>query len=640
MRKSVAALVCGLLSGALTASYAPPGVQASELGRVAVAVSLQDACSAASQLVAKNPAQALELIEKIRGGYAPQESLPRTDCEAERLAALKKLGDNQHAQNQAAPSNAVIDTQQRWDTFLKEWVLPGQATGLAWSALVLALLLLSRLFVFLPYQVMPLQYLPWRHASRWLRAGFLIVGIVLVLYAPSRLVVDLLEKDALKKGEAIWNLVGWTVVALLGSFLLATWMASRQRLSVEVRQADGKLNETETSYFIALLKELGGYRPRGLEIPRGTDATGLSSVGLSSPLGNGILNALQKTFESMFSVSPWHVAVDGKSKDLVSVVVTRNGWSAGAVAISTSNKLIFTDQEANQADSSQAPDLAKMAAAFVVSTLAQHYQGYRGLGGATNWRSIGLQYLATTDYEGKEDHQIQLLSRAVELDPGNLPAEAALRNLAYRRSQKEEAAAFAQWLSTVLALHDASWRMRLGRKSLLNRMRFNYLCVALNGLAGSGASHVVSPEEAEAVAVKLLEGVGHASDGEESLEKRLRPHAALFLYEVLRHKKEKDPTINWKEEWKRWYAEAETSKAPHVAFNHACSLASQNEAWKLVKTRLDAAVMDPHFKKVAPNDPVLTAYAAGSTEANRYLKLLKTGPKKNWLSTVGAWLGS
>ena len=47
--------MCGLLLGALTVSYPPLNAQATEAERVGVAVSLQDAFRAASQLVEKDP---------------------------------------------------------------------------------------------------------------------------------------------------------------------------------------------------------------------------------------------------------------------------------------------------------------------------------------------------------------------------------------------------------------------------------------------------------------------------------------------------------------------------------------------------------------------------------------------------------
>ena len=81
-----------------------------------------------------------------------------------------------------------------------------------------------------------------------------------------------------------------------------------------------------------------------------------------------------------------------------------------------------------------APDLYKLAAAFVVTTLAEHEEGYEGFCGASDWRSIGLQYLATTDHIFNEEHQKLLLARAVELDPENLLASASL----YARSVPEE----------------------------------------------------------------------------------------------------------------------------------------------------------------------------------------------------------
>lgn len=635
MNRILLSLVMFLLVPISVLGCASPAGQTNLLGpgaTVARAASLDDACLAAGQLVLDNPEQALDLIEKVRGSYAPQESSRRTDCEPERLAALKNMGDKQFKDSQLKP-NAAVDVRQKWDAFVKSWVLPLQNLALAWAGTVLGLLILARLFAFLPHPLMPLKYLPWRHASKWIRGAVLAAGIVLVSWFSWQLIVRLFQTK--NPQDDFRQLIILVIGAAAGSFLFATWMASRQRLSVDVRNSKGEANESDTSYVVALLNDLGGSRPRGLEVPRGTDATGLSAVPLSTTFSNGVLAALQKTFESVFGITPWRIAVDSKSDDLVSVVVTRNGWTAGAASISRSNRLIFPALPAEgkaTAEGVPALDLYKMAAAFILATLAPHYQGFKGLGGATDWRSIGLHFIATTDFEGHKDEQILLLARAMELDPENLPAEAAMRNLYYRHFPTEttEQMAYRDWLGIVVARFDKSWWLRFGQRGLLQRIRFSYMCVTLNLMAGMDTQDA-DVDKASEIARKLMKGLTRLSSESESLEKRLRPHAALVFDTILRKQGEAHPVDEWPEMWKRWHKEATTSPAPKLAYNSACSLATQGESWTNVKPRLDAAILDPELKARAPEDPELKAYASSRREVQTYLAKLKGPRKKGWL---------
>jgi hypothetical protein len=150
------------------------------------------------------------------------------------------------------------------------------------------------------------------------------------------------------------------------------------------------------------------------------------------------------------------------------------------------------------------------------------------------------------------------------------------------------------------------------------------------------------------IAKKLIRSLTKAPSHPGSLEKRLRPHAAL-VYSSFLHKKEKLERETPQEpnpqtfldrllalgkmvfsarnrlrkanaRWQNWYREAMNSPAPKIAFNSACALASQNEEWAKVQLRLDAAIVDPDLKTYVPEDPELRAYASSNADAKAYLE--------------------
>lgn len=623
-------------------------------------------CGIADEL---KPEQALELIEKIRAPYAPQEASPRSDCETERANALRALGVEQFNANHTPPT-AAMTSQDLWDKFVKSWVIPWQERASTWAGLVLGLLVLARLLALLPRPAMPPKFLPWQRASRVTQWILLLVGILMILWLPWLLLDSFTRPpDAFFGKEVLLS-----ILALVGSFVLASWMAARQRLSLVVRAKDGSPSEFHTTYLIALLQDVAGGRARGLEIPRATDATGLNDVPLTAALNNGVLSALQKTLQMIFSLAPWRVVIDSNADETLSVVITRNGWSAGAVRIDRNDRLLFPEalttrpatpvpengilsQEHQHPDAGPVPtlDAYKMAAAFIVATLSLNYQGYEGLGGATDWRGIGLQFIATTDLADNVDEQTILLAQALELDPRNLPAEAALRNLAYRHPQKPESdqqicaqKAYAKWLA---GQAETLRKRPKGQRALLYRLWFSYLCVALN-LEASGAR--LKPDEGPDpvdVSHLLMEALTESHPETEALEKRMRPHAALAYFDLESKKKrelceqkkpelDKEKKLAREKEWCAWQDEAMLSLAPTLAYNSACSLACRNDTWEKVKARLEVACGDSSLKAIAPYDPELTRYAKTRPQAEKYLSDLKEKSAQGMVAKLLALSGS
>ncbi|WP_461171993.1 hypothetical protein M1D93_13220 [Arthrobacter sp. Z1-9] len=663
---------------------------------------LAEACESAAILLKEHPDQALELIDKIRNDYAPGESSPRVECEDIRLQALTAIGNKQDQDNQSDPT-AAERAKTLWDKHVESWISPWASLAIWWVGTVAGLLVLSRLLVFLPTSVMPPGKLPWKLKSRLLRRTALVAGLSLMLAAS----LGVLAYIAVAGGNSAgiqWILI---LLAVGGSALFAIGLATRQRISIDARKTDGDANEATTTRVVALMGELGSTSPHGLEVPRGSDATGLGEAAVTVGLTNTAWAALQKIAQAVFAVTPWHVAVDSQSDNIVSVVITRNGWHVAAASIDRADVRLFPvrlaapavvggskndqgemPQSAQQGPLSSRPappvDLHKMAAAFILATLAEHYEGYEGFCGATDWRSIGLHYLATTDYNGHRAEQRALLYRALNFDYKNNLAEVTLQNLLHRDSKDDkELEKYAESLLEKIKLANeetlpmassdddkvspnagplaASARPLPGYRSLLYRLQLTYVSVALNLAAlrriGTAETTLAAKEQEKflnapwRIAQSLMTELRTSHKETRQLEQRLRPQVALAYYSLCRlhlpssasqkptnalppgQSQENDQLRewNWPEDWVRWYTDAMASMAPAIAFNAACSIASQfaedsddlkKMAWGRIQKRLTAAAGDPQLAESATTDPEIGRFVRGDPLRQAWLRTL------------------
>lgn len=231
--------------------------------------------------------------------------------------------------------------------------------------------------------------------------------------------------------QAFWTAAG---AAALGAAVLAVGMATRLRLTIEAFGSAGAADPTLTGRVIALLGELGAEAPRGIEMPRGADADALAGSALSDlPEGRWAKVAVALA-RSVFAVTPWRVTVNAQADGALAVTMTRNGRAAGSAVVSA-DLLRLPDDDAGRKAAKEC-DLYRFAAAFALVTLARAHWGFSGLGGATDWRSLGLHAIATTDLARDDAHAKHLLAAAVGQDRGNWLAQVALRNQMWREATK------------------------------------------------------------------------------------------------------------------------------------------------------------------------------------------------------------
>ncbi|WP_144680862.1 hypothetical protein [Cellulosimicrobium sp. TH-20] len=326
------------------------------------------------------------------------------------------------------------------------------------------------------------------------------------------------------------SLAAGAVVAALGVLLVATVLATRLRLTIEV--TSGRSGDRTTSHegtggarLVALLGELGAEPPRGLEVPRGTDISALSGSALSELPQGAFVKAVVSLAQGVVGSVPWRVTVEERDADHLAVVVTRNGRAAGSAALDRAGLLRFDSEEPTSAAAAAQVDLYRAAAAVVLLTLARHHAGFEGLCGATSWRSLALQYVAQSDLTDTPDRERELLARAVDVDPRNDLAQVALAHAEGRHhTLREDLDAYGRWLDRFVARTAG----RSGYRSLRLRAQYSRAATTVNACFAPGRDGDDPAGRLDATAVDavraLLEAlaVERAAGREDALVVRLQ----------------------------------------------------------------------------------------------------------------------
>ncbi|MGB2556158.1 hypothetical protein [Cellulosimicrobium cellulans] len=327
------------------------------------------------------------------------------------------------------------------------------------------------------------------------------------------------------------------VVAALGVLLVATVLATRLRLTIEVtsgRSADRTTSHEGTggARLVALLGELGAEPPRGLEVPRGTDISALSGSALSELPQGAFVKAVVSLAQGVVGSVPWRVTVEERDADHLAVVVTRNGRAAGSAALDRAGLLRVDAADPTSAATAAQVDLYRAAAAVVLLTLARHHAGFDGLCGATSWRSLALQYVAQSDLAAAPDRERELLARAVDVDPRNDLAQVALAHAEGRHhTLREDLDAYGRWLDRFVTRSEG----RSGYRSLRLRAQYSRAATTVNACFAPGRDGDDPAGRLDATAVDavraLLEALAaeRAAGREDALVVRLQD-AAESLY--------------------------------------------------------------------------------------------------------------
>ncbi|WP_146617457.1 hypothetical protein [Arthrobacter globiformis] len=550
----------------------------------------------------------MALIEKVRGqGRSP--ALPATTaCEQERLAAVRAAAQPAPA---APPQNPAEKAGANWDRFNAEWISPLSKAGLALLGLVAGFLVLGRLLVLLP-KIAGARKSPADRALLALTGlAFILFGSCLIVLAPEW------NANAIE-GKSFGQMAAGALLAFLGSVVLAVYLSSRLRLTLDVRDTKGETSKVDVSQIGALLHELGADAPRGLEVPEGADVTALADNAMPVSFTNKVLAAVQKLVVSIFGVTPWRVVVSSSNEDSMTVSMARNGASVGAVTIDR-NELQLADGQSKKpgtdakattpttTNSAAELELHKMAAAYILVTLAKKHHGFDGLCGATDWRSLGLHYVATTDTTMADERAKRLLGAAVDHDAGNMLAEVALQHALFREStDKETIKTYADWLlgmaNEIRNDIDRRAKSAAGYTPLLYRIELTFLSMVLN----------LPPDSS---AFLQLQRPGREIAG--NLVRKLEPSRRLNVPGPWAYAMRLDAALAYRDldetspekavQHSDLHTAALASIAPRTAYNAACSIARRRgeAAVEEVKGRLRYALRDPGLTAWARKDPEL-----------------------------------
>jgi hypothetical protein len=336
-----------------------------------------------------------------------------------------------------------------WQHYLAKYVTPLEYPAGTGAVVLLAFFILARLLVYVP-RIWFFAFGPFVEKRKLPRYVAGILGFAAMAVGALSSVVEFTI------GHPVFA-VGFVGVGIAGSFLFGAFLATQLRVRISV-QNGGSEDVALIARMAALMTELAGSSPSGLDAPVGTDVTDLKTAVVTVPEGNPFVEAAKWVVTTLFTSAPWHVLV-GVSSEMVSVSISRNLRSYAAVDIKPDllDSPTVTDGSQKQDGSALAPYLLEFAAAAVITSIAKEHPGFKGLAGerAADWISVGLQFVATTRFMHDRPTQRRLLARSLDRDPTNLLAEFALRSLDFEdstesgRSERAEAA-YLEWLAAKL----------------------------------------------------------------------------------------------------------------------------------------------------------------------------------------------
>lgn len=289
------------------------------------------------------------------------------------------------------------------------------------------------------------------------------------------------------------------LAGLVGVALTAWWLASRLRLEVKVTQEDDKEQRAEAALVAALLYELGAEKPRGLEVPRGADTTALAGALTDLP-ENVFGKIIRYLVNTVTGTTPWVAHIEGDT-DSRTVSISRNGRPVDSAVIDRHTFAVISPNSVAAEPNSVAVEeggvdpfadaALRMASAFILVTLAKYHPSIQlGLAGATNWRSVGLQYVATNLFQGdiNKTKRTETLAHAVQLDPENIPAQLALRHTTDRKS--DNARVLIEYRNWLRERENALIAGGLTRSAVLLRACYTRTAIATNAVFATGGTDI------------------------------------------------------------------------------------------------------------------------------------------------------
>lgn len=402
-------------------------------------------------------------------------------------------------------------------------------------------------------------------------------------------------------------------------------------------KAAGTSTDPKPLPFLAHLREIGGGPARGVEVPTGTDVTGVAPLVAEMP-NSKVLQWFVKAWDLIVNATPWKVTIDDAdtASDAVVVTVLRNGRAVAQEIVRVRDVTRLIDDDSFDA-AKRAEILASLAAAYVLWTLRERYESELGPGlyGATRWEGLAYHYIATAvlGYE-QQAKAVKLLEAAVQVDRYNRLAQTTLWLYRYRDSRRpEELEPYRHWLQLQLQEHLASGdaqrelsiRQWMTHAALVRNLRALGPRPDLENTAPTGKAIEAIRSEIRALLV----------DEPKDLASRALFHTwrQLWAINAVREKRDGPDQPKLDAQEKEWWHSAERSSHPVVAFSLACHMAMSykelhpplcagvggvglgSEAAVVVERLLRIARVEPVLADWEPYDPELAGFAGRDSSA-------------------------
>lgn len=224
-------------------------------------------------------------------------------------------------------------------------------------------------------------------------------------------------------------MISYVALLLLGVIATSASFGQSSRIQLDARVGQGKAkhDEASTEYLLARIRTLGLEQPRSLHIARNSKAlSALTSTDLSATPAGQIGSAIARVVFALRPGLTWHATVTFTDNGRIAMTLSRNSRLAAADAFSRQDVSLSQIDEKDQGSIDRArAQLLTGAAAFVLLSLSDVYPRLRkGLCGATQWRSVALQVIASSRaLSGDTEKPLALLRTATNLDPENKIAQ-------------------------------------------------------------------------------------------------------------------------------------------------------------------------------------------------------------------------
>lgn len=375
-------------------------------------------------------------------------------------------------------------------------VLQETFTSWAWAALALIVVGIIGLVTFGSLFSESPRTGPGRRRRRIAQRGKVVTGLMLLAGA----VIGVVQIPWLSlQGQLAPNPRIGAVLGVVSAVLFAVGWSVGRGLTIISTGGDAPTAE----YLRSLTKRLAPNAPRGVEVPRGTDADVLTQVGIVAGSSTPLVAALARLISLLTPPTPWQLHVTAHSKDVLTAELSRNHRHKDSVVIDRVTVFKTFESAEGTADMKdsrenwvEAVDLAPFPAALAVMRIAEEHHITQGLAGATKWRSLASQYLAAQQPHGSEAAKA-LFAHAVATDEKNTLASVGYWHSLYRESTNiKTLQRYRDWLDQALGPNPkADSRTAPQTKSVLNdepalRMRVLYTRVAVGiNLSYVGGNH-------------------------------------------------------------------------------------------------------------------------------------------------------